>query len=265
MKKFIILFFLFISSDLCLAESQDIKIPCKEDLCKPELGDTVTRLFPGHADQPVLIVYGGGKGQSLSLDHMRLADIKGKINIVIARSTIPIQTFRGGKKPAAYNEANVYRARQVTEFFKKKFNQKVWLMGVSNGGPRMIATLSGGKKENIAKDYQGLIFSSSANGFEKSGNGERVFTLPLQRIKYKLDLPILIVQHARDRYHATGVAIQKELFRKLKRKNKGLTELKLIESGDPGTTNYDGGHHWFYTSQKEHGEAILDFILKNRI
>lgn len=256
---------MFVLVGPCFAEGQDIKIPCKVETCKPELGDTVTRLFPSSPDKPVLIVYGGGKGQSLSLDYMRLSDIEGKINIIIVRSTIPIQTYRGGKKPAAYNEANVYRARQVTEFYKKKFNQKVWLMGVSNGGPRMIAALSGGKKENGAKDYQGLIFSSSANGYEKSGNGEQVFTLPLQKIKYKLDLPILIIQHARDRYHATGVSIQKRLFKKLKRKNKGLTELKLIESGDPGTTNYDGGHHWFYTSQKEHSEAILEFILKNKI
>lgn len=259
MKKFLFLF--LIQSYSALAEYQSINIPCKVKECNPELGDTNTRLFLADPSKPVLMIFGGGTGQSLSLDHMRLTPLEGKLNMIIVRSSLIIQTYKGGKKPAAYNKFNVYRARQAIEFYKKKFNKPIWLMGVSNGGPRMIGALSGSKKENHSKNLAGLVFSSPANGYES--NGQRVFVLPVQKIKYQLNLPILIVQHARDRFHPTSVSQQKTLLKKLKKKNKSITELKLLTSGDPGTTNYDGGHHWFYTSEKEHAETIFNFIMKN--
>ncbi len=49
--------------------------------------------------------------------------------------------------------------RQATEHYKKLINKPIWLGGISSGGVRVIATISG--KDRFSDNYAGLIFSST--------------------------------------------------------------------------------------------------------
>ena len=235
---------------------ETIVIPCKSEECNPALlGPTVARWYYGDNTKPTLMVYGGGPGQDLDVNFSPFTSVVGKMNLIIVRSQVPVIRIKGGKRPVAFDKHIIFRNEQVAKFIKKKINQPLWLLGHSNGAHRLVGTIAG--KTRKADAYAGLIFSGSPN--INSGK----FILPLEKIKYKLNMPVLIINHDRDRSIWHGVKAQKTLFKKIKKMNKQKTELILLKQGNPEITKHNGGHHSFFTNQEEYGAEIIKFILSN--
>ena len=167
----------------------------------------------------------------------------------------------------AYDKYAVYRMKQVTEYYKKKFNKPIWLAGASAGGPRMIGVLIGSEKTRPSDRYAGLIFSSPYLAKIKKINGiitgEFEYNIRVRQIKYKMNLPILVINHARDHKPAQHPKKQEWFTKQLAKRNSGITELKLLTEGDPMITDYDGGHHWFQFNKPEVARVISKFILDN--
>jgi predicted alpha/beta-fold hydrolase len=185
-------------------------------------------------------------------------------------SPIPIVNNKatGGFPKGSYNKYAVYRMKQVADYYKKKFNRPIWLTGISAGGPRMMGVLVGNEKTRPSDRYAGLIFVSPyvATVYkDQSGRltGEFKYNIRVSKIKYKMNLPILVINHARDHKAAQHPKKQEWFTKQLAKRNSGVTELKLLTEGDPKITYHDGGNHWFIYNKQEVARVISKFILDN--
>ena len=236
-----------------------IDIPCTVKECNPKLGDTLTRWFKGKKNKPAIIWYAGGKGTSMNIDYQPISNLRDEFDIIMVASPLAISSNNSKGFPYnAYHESVVFRMRQVSEYYKKKLNKPIWLGGISSGGPRMIGLLAGDEKDRQSDNYAGLIFASP---YIANGNGE--MNISDYRIKYKMNLPILIIQHARDLKPAQHPRLQKMFQERLAKNNSNKTELMLLTEGLSTTTNFDGGHHWFLTNREEVARVVSKFILDN--
>lgn len=265
MKKiFVILFLSLFYNQIVFAETENIQIPCNIKECDPKLGYTDTKWYKGDKNKPAIIWFGGGKSDYTYLRNQPIANLEGKFDIIMVASPIPISSNnREGFPYNAFKEENVYRMKQVTDHYKKLLNKPIWLGGISAGGPRMIGILIGNEKDKPSDKYAGLIFSSPY--VSKYHQGTATLNMPLYRIKYKMNLPILIFQHERDHKPAQHPRVQKRFRDQLAKYNSNKTELVLTTEGDPKVTTYDGpgSHHWFATNLDEVARLVSNFILEN--
>jgi hypothetical protein len=268
----LVVFLIFNNQNISFSaeEYENINIPCEVKECNPKLGATSTRWYKGDKTKPVIFHYAGGASTYLSLDFISVpvSLLKGKFDIVMVASPIAISAKNStGFPKGSYNKYAVYRMKQVAEYYKKKFNRPIWLTGISAGGPRMIGTLIGNEKNRPSDIYAGLVFASPylARVYRKDGKltGEFAYNIKVKDIKYKMNLPILVVQHARDHKAAQHPDKQKWFTEQLAKRNSGVTELKLLTEGDPKITDDDGGHHWFIYNKPEVARVISKFILDN--
>jgi hypothetical protein len=255
-------FFVFLPQNIFAIEESNY-IPCENKECNPEWGPTWTKFYKGEEDKPALIWYGGGKGIFLNIDYQPIVSLVNKFDIIFVASPVPVisNASTKGFPTNAYNKYAVNRMRQVTEYYKKKLNKPIWIGGTSSGGVRLIAILAGNEKNRQSDNYAGLIFASTY--LAKLYQGHATMNIRTSSIKYKMDLPILIVQHARDLKPAQHPKLQKIFKNALAKKNSNKTELMLLTEGDPVTTTFDGGHHHFFTNKDEFGRVLSKFILDN--
>ena len=272
MKRILFVLLLIFFNQNSLA-NETIEIPCNIKECNPELGNTITKLYPGDGDKkkPAIMWFAGGASTSLSLNNYQpIILLQGKFDIIMVRSPLPIITNKETKgfPKNAYNEDIVFRMKQVTEYYKKKLDKPLWLAGTSAGGPRMMGVLVGNEKDRPSDRYAGLIFSSpylASIHRDSSGNltGQYTYNIKVSSIKYKMNLPILVVNHERDHKAAQHPKKMKWFTEQLAKRNSNITELKLLTEGDPKITDYDGGHHFFEWNKPELARVVSKFILDN--
>ena len=266
--KLVVLLILLLNPQIILAagnSSESISIPCNVKECEPKWGDTETQWYKGDKNKPAIIWYGGGKSDYTSITNQPIIKLVGEFDIIMVASPIPIisDSSTKGYPTNAYNKSNIYRMKQVAEHYKKLLNKPIWLGGISAGGPRMIGVISGDKKERPSDIYAGLIFSTPY--VSKVYQGSATINIPFEKIKYEMNLPILVFQHARDLKPAQHPTVQKTFTKRLTKKNAGKTELILLTEGDPKNTSYDGlgSHHWFSTNLDEVARVVSKFIMDN--
>ena len=260
----------FAYSGQSFSNEETISIPCEVKECKPELGSISTKWYKGDGDKnkPVIMFYGGGEGTYLGLDYQPIVNLVGKFDIIMVAAPISQSSKNSsGYQFTAFHDYVIYRQKVATEYYKKKLNRPIWLGGSSSGGPRMIGTVAGDEKTRPSDIYAGLIFASPylARVEHKQGRptGMVYYNMPVSKIGYKMNLPILIIQHARDLKAAQHPRLQKMFQEQLAKKNSNKTELILLTEGLPMTTAFDGGHHWFSTNKEEVARVVSKFILDN--
>ena len=213
--------------------------------------------------------FSGGAGTFADLNYREISLLKGKFNIIMVPSPLPIITNKStdGFPKNAYNKYCVFRMKQVAEYYKKKFNKPIWLGGISSAGPRMVGILIGNEKNRPSDIFAGAIFASPYLARIKKINdrptGEFTYNIRVSQIKYKMNLPILVVNHARDHKPAQHPKKQEWFTKQLAKRNSNITELKLLTEGDPKITYHDGGHHWFQYNKEELARVVSKFVLDN--
>ena len=270
MKKFLktffsLIFFIFSSQTIFAQTNQNIDIPCEVKECKPEWGSTYTKWYKGDGkkNKPAIIWYSGGGGRFLSAENSPISNLIGKFDIIMVASPFELISDRSTNgMPLYVNDENlIFRMRQATEHYKKLLNKPIWLGGISSGGVRVIATISG--KDRFSDNYAGLIFSSTYVS-RMWGSPQSPQYLYLENdIKYEMNLPILVFQHARDMKPQQQPYLQEWFTKGLAKKNLNKTELVLTTEGDPMITTNDGGHHWFQFNREEVGRVVEKFIMEN--
>jgi hypothetical protein len=263
LKIFFLVIFIFFPKNIFAQTSQNIYIPCEVEKCKPEWGPTNTRWYKGDGDKkkPAIIWYGGGKGNYTGGDNQPINRLIGKFDIIMVAS--PFELFSDQRTqglPSYVNDENlIFRMRQATEHYKKLINKPIWLGGISSGGVRVIATISG--KDRFSDNYAGLIFSSTY--VARNWQGSPQYLNLESDIKYEMNLPILVFQHARDMKPQQQPYLQEYFTKGLAKKNINKTELALLTEGDTGITTGDGGHHWFMSNKEEVARIVEKFIMEN--
>lgn len=263
MRAIFFVFVFIIYSLSASARSELIDVSCEVKDCNPDWGPTVTKLYRGDGDKkkPAIMWYSGGASTFTDPQHSPISELIGKFDIIMVASPIPVisDSSTKGLSPNAYDERAVYRMKQVTDHYIKLLNKPIWLGGISSGGVRMIAVLSG--KDRQADKYAGLIFASTY--VSRLQNGTPQYNIPVYDIRYEMNLPILVLQHERDHKPAQQPYLQKWFRDDLAKKNLGKTELVLTTEGDPMITTHDGGHHWFLFNKQEVGRVVSQFITEN--
>ena len=261
MKRLLFAFVFIVYSVSARAEL--IEIPCEVKECNPEWGPTITKLYKGDGDKkkPVIMWYSGGAGTFINIEKQAISNLIGKFDIVLVASPIPVVSDHttGGIAVNAYDKRAVYRMKQVTDYYIKSLNKPIWLSGISSGGVRMIAVLSG--EDRQSDKYAGLIFVSTY--VSRLWSGTPQYNIPVYDINYEMNLPILVLQHERDMKLTQQPYIQKWFRDDLAKKNLNKTELILTAEGDPGITTHDGGHHWFLFNKDEVARVVSKFIMEN--
>jgi len=262
---FLLIPFCFNQNILKSEEAETNFIKCEVKQCNPKLRSTFTVWYKGDKSKPAIIWFAGGDSTSTEISYQPIALLKGKFDIIMVASPLPIVSNKStdGFPRNAYNKYSIYRSKQVLEYYKKKLNKPIWLGGTSSGGPRMIGVLSGNEKDRPSDEFAGLIFSSPYLARINSSNGSHRFNIRVSKIKYKMDLPILVFNHARDHKAAQHPKKQEWFTKQLAKKNSNKTELKLLTEGDPKITYHDGGHHWFEDNKEEVARVVEKFILDN--
>ena len=215
----------FAYSGQSFSNEETISIPCEVKECKPELGSISTKWYKGDGDKnkPVIMFYGGGEGTYLGLDYQPIVNLVGKFDIIMVAAPISQSSKNSsGYQFTAFHDYVIYRQKVATEYYKKKLNRPIWLGGSSSGGPRMIGTVAGDEKTRPSDIYAGLIFASPylARVEHKQGRptGMVYYNMPVSKIGYKMNLPILIIQHARDLKAAQHPRLQKMFQEQLAKK-----------------------------------------------
>jgi hypothetical protein len=266
----LVVFLFFHNPNISLSEN--IGIPCNVKECNPKLGTTLTELYTGDGDKkkPAIMWFAGGPSTSLYLSYQPIILLQGKFDIIMVASPLPIISNKStqGFPKNAYNKDIVYRMNQVTEFYKKKLGKPIWLGGTSAGGPRMMGVIIGNEKDRPSDRYAGLIFATpylASIKRDSAGNptGQFTYNIRVSSIKYKMNLPILVVNHERDHKAAQHPKKMKWFTKQLAKRNSNITELKLLTEGDPKITDYDGGHHFFEWNKPEFARVVSKFILDN--
>ena len=271
--KLLLFSFFILSTQLSFSSEEYYGVPCEVKECNPKLGTTATKWYKGDGDKkkPAIMWFAGGPSTSLALDYQPIILLKGKFDIIMVASPLPIITNKqtNGFPKNSYKKEIVFRMKQVTEYYKKKLGKPIWLGGTSAGGPRMVGVLIGNEKDRPSDRYAGLIFATpylariaKSNGMP---TGQFSYNIRVSSIKYKMNLPILVFQHKRDLKTAQAPPVQKAFTNQLSKKNEGKTELILLTEGDPRTTDYDGpgSHHWFSTNLDEVARVVSKFIMDN--
>ena len=263
MYRYFIAILIVFYSITASAEIKSIDIPCKIKECNPEWGPTITKFYKGDGDKkkPAIMWYSGGASTFTSAKHQPISELIGKFDIIMVASPIPVISdfTTSGLSPNAYDERAVFRMKQVTDHYIKLLNRPIWLGGISSGGVRMIAVLSG--KDRASDKYAGLIFVSTY--VSRLQNGTPQYNIPVHDIEYEMNLPIMVLQHERDQKPAQQPYLQKWFRDDLAKKNLGKTELILTTEGDPMITTHDGGHHWFLFNKDEVAGVVSKFIMDN--
>lgn len=267
-KKLLLIYFWIITSSHSFAQitEKTIMIPCDVKECNPKLGATETVWYyqtDRNENKPAILWYAGGDGHYTNLDYQPISLLKGKFDIIMVASPLAIKSNRNtrGYPLNAYNKYVIYRMQQASEYYKKLLKKKIWLGGISSGGPRMIGALSGNEKDRPSDIYSGLIFASPY--LAKVYQGTATMNISTDKIKYQMNLPILIIQHSRDHKPAQHPNLQKKFRNILSKKNSGITELKLLTEGNPRITYEDCCHHRFEYNKNEVARVISQFIQKN--
>jgi hypothetical protein len=269
--KLLLLSFFTLNTQLSFSSEEYYGVPCEVKECNPKLGTTATKWYKGDGDKkkPAIIWFAGGPSTSLALNYQPIILLKGKFDIIMVASPLPIITNKqtNGFPKNSYKKEFVFRMKQVTEYYKKKLGKPIWLGGTSAGGPRMVGVLIGNEKDRPSDRYAGLIFATPYLAkIVKSGGrptGQFSYNIRVSSIKYKMNLPILVVNHARDHKAAQHPTKQKWFTKQLAKRNSNITELKLLTEGDPKITDYDGGHHFFEWNKPEFARVVSKFILDN--
>ena len=249
-----------------ISKSEEVEtnfIKCEVKQCNPKLRSTFTVWYKGDKNKPAIIWFAGGDSTSTEISYQPIALLKGKFDIIMVASPLSINSKNSKGFPQnAYSKYSIYRTKQVLEYYKKKLNKPIWLGGTSSGGPRMIGVLSGTNKDRPSDGFAGLIFSSPYLAkVDQSGNA--TMNIKVRSIKYQMNLPILVFNHARDHKAAQHPRLQKRFTKSLAKINSNKTELKLLTEGDPKITYHDGGHHWFEDNKEEVARVVEKFILDN--
>lgn len=268
-KIILIVIILFLPTKSFAHHSETFLIPCNNAECDTKLKETVTRIYYSHNNNPALIWLPGGGGAALSLGYNAIQSMEGKLDVIIMASPIRIVNSikqggpGNGDAPLAYDKRLTYRTKQVIEFYKKKLNKPIWLGGHSNGGPRLVGYLLR-DKTNANQLLSGLIFSSANVGYGRHRRSP-AYRIKIRDIKnWKLNIPVLVINHKRDGCNDTVPDNQKWLTDQIKKINENKTELMLLNEGyEKETKDCHGGHHLFSSNRKEAAETIFKFIKEN--
>lgn len=256
-KKFLFLFFVYFHSHSfatpMLQEGEtDIDIKCNIEGCNQKYPITATRLSESKKpNETILIWLPGGHGQHLSNGVINL--LWGRVNILTASNPYKILSYGNGVAvPQAYGKDQPARIRSLIEWARNQGYKNIYLGGHSNGGARALGYLIKYNNHNL----NGVIFSAT-NVNEGSA------ALRVDRVQWSI--PALVVWHEGDKCETTRPQLQKRMFKKIKEKNKKMTEGKGIplEGKSTSTCLTGGGHHWYDMNQKDHANIIFDFMVKN--
>ena len=263
----ILLLLLFVSNvSYSQITEKTIMIPCEVKECNPKKGPTETvwsYQTEGDKNRPAILWYAGGDGHYTNVDYQPIQLMKGKFDIIMVATPIPIRANYAtrGYPTNAYNKAVMYRMKQASEYYKKLLGKEIWLGGISSGGPRMIGALAGTEEDRPSDLYAGLVFASPY--LAKVYQGVAEMNISTHKIKYRMNLPILIIQHSRDHKAAQHPILQERFRKQLAKRNDGITELKLLVEGNERITYEDCCHHRFEYNKPEVARVVSDFILKN--
>lgn len=224
---------------------------------------TFTYLYPSQIPKSILVFIPGGDGsvgvkkdwgpQSRyfsqysfnrmlgSLANNQITD--GTTNIVIFDN--PKSLGYGSSLPLRGRKDHLIRIESTIDFYKKRYNLPVILMGHSAGGvsvAEFLGYLANNNKEHLVK---GLIFSAGRND---------------SYFDEKYNIPALFFIHEDDACSNTTPKRNKEIFERFKSRNSSVTEFQLISGGISQNDPCTSGQHMYYGSESSVSSLIGKFI-----
>lgn len=216
----------------------------------------ITTLYFGSAQaKATLLVVTGGSGKPkfnsstgetkqqtvLMLRSMgqNLADNQ-KINIVVFISPNELS------EATRYSDKHLEQVARVIDFYSKKNNQSLWLMGHSFGSISVTEVLN--RYPQARRLVTGLITSGSMNNIS---------------ITQDIQMPILFLHHEYDRCQGTTYRAAKNNFEAAQKINTRITTLNIVSGGDDRGQPCSDGYHLYAGSYRQAGDYIAEFIQKN--
>jgi len=139
---------------------------------------------------------------------------------------------------------HVRKIAAVAQFYRKKANRPVFLLGHSNGAVSVAEFLN--QSPDPQKLIAGAIFSGSRNETELTA---------------KVNLRALIMHHQEDPNFYTKPEYAEQLFLNVKRLNGGKTTYSLVHGGFNEGNPATSGRHMYAGSQAEAARIASGFIL----
>ena len=154
--------------------------------------------------------------------------------------------WRNGDVAPRYASPHLDRVEAVIDFYQKKTNRPIFLIGHSNGAIS-VASFLNRSPDNPGK-IGGAIFSGSRN--------ERL-------VSVQLNLPLLVLHHKDDPNSWTTPKNAEKLFLDLKTRNASTTEFKLVEGGYDEGNPAISGRHMYAGALDQAAGFVRTFIYKN--
>jgi len=172
---------------------------------------------------------------------------KGDFDLVVMDSDSTLEGNFGDpwfRLAARRSSDHIDRMKSTIEFYKKKTQKPVYLIGHSNGAVSIAEFLnqSPGNQKMVA----GLIFSGSRNETE---------------VKQSLDIPILVMHHQNDPNRWTRFPDAEKLFDKVKNSNQSSTVMSIVKGGqDEGGDPSHSGRHMYAGAVDEAAGLVDNFL-----
>jgi hypothetical protein len=255
--KIVLVIFCFFSAILADAQVYSIE-PIKTGLFYSS-DPTQTFVWESKNAKAVLIFIPGGEGQiHLTSDKKDLGGFYGNtlkplsdssktsgiFNVVVFDS--PMVLLSGTTYPNSRATVDhLMRIESVVQYYEKKFNMPIWLMGHSNGAVSVTEFYQ--YLQNKKKEYliSGIIYSSARNGATFNSN---------------TNLPVLFLAHEQDGCAKSTPYESKSVYEELRKIDQQKTEYVLIKGGEIERNDpCYSGYHMFYGASEEAYKAIDTF------
>jgi hypothetical protein len=225
------------------AQAEIIQVPSS-------YGETPTAYWSNSNPKAVLIFLPGGAGNfNIASKNPQKPSwlnsfvFEKGIDVVFVDSNVSLG-WHGGNIAPRYTNEHLERIKSVIQFYKKKLNKPIFLMGHSN------ATISLAEYINQSKENQNLI----SGAIFSSGRNETTLNPPI-------NLPILFIHHENDpNFIWTSYDHTKKLYEEVKIINKSSTKLATVHGGEGSNQISTEGHHMYQGSLQEASKYLIDFI-----
>lgn len=224
---------------------------------------TFTYLYPSQTPRSILVFIPGGDGSvgvkkdwgshsryfSLYAFNRMLGSLAnsqttdGTTNVVIFDN--PKSLGLGSSLPLRGGKDHLIRIESTIDFYKKRYNLPVILMGHSAGGVSVAEFLGYLAKNNKDHLVNGLIFSAGRND---------------SYFDEKYNIPALFFIHEDDTCGNTTPKRNKEIYERFKSRNSSVTEFQLISGGTSQGDPCTSGQHMYYGSESSVSSLISKFI-----